>query len=72
MNGNLMRTFHLIGALPTNMWMEVIPTIQKATDHSHARFSFDEVHGFFGSTWNPGDTVTIEIMALNRRLTLWN
>ena len=32
----------------------------KATDHSHARFSFDEVHGFFGVHVNPGDTVTIE------------
>ncbi len=31
-----------------------------AKDHSHARFSFDEVHGFFGVHVNPGDTVTIE------------
>ena len=59
-NGNLMRTFHL----DSNSAYQYVDGSNvydtKATDHSHARFSFDEVHGFFGKHVNPGDTVTIE------------
>ena len=59
-NGNLMRTFHL----DSNSAYQYVDGSNvydtKATDHSHARFSFDEVHGFFGKHVEPGDTVTIE------------
>ena len=59
-NGEPMRTFHL----DSNSAYQYVDGSNvydtKATDHSHARFSFDEVHGFFGVHVNPGDTVTIE------------
>ena len=59
-NGESMRTFHL----DSNSAYQYVDGSNvydtKATDHSHARFSFDEVHGFFGVHVNPGDTVTIE------------
>ena len=60
MNGNLMRTFHLDSSSAYQYVDGSNVYDTKATDHSHARFSFDEVHGFFGVHVNPGDTVTIE------------
>ena len=59
-NGNLMRTFHLDSSSAYQYVDGSNVYDTKATDHSHARFSFDEVHGFFGVHVNPGDTVTIE------------
>ena len=59
-NGNLMRTFHLDSSSAYQYVDGSNVYDTKATDHSHARFSFDEVHGFFGDHVNPGDTVTIE------------
>ena len=59
-NGNLMRTFHLDSSSAYQYVDGSNVYDTKATDHSHARFSFDEVHGFFGAHVNPGDTVTIE------------
>ena len=58
-NGNLMRTFHLDSSSAYQYVDGSNVYDTKATDHSHARFSFDEVHGFFGVHVNPGDTVTI-------------
>ncbi len=59
-NGNLMRTFYLDSSSAYQYVDGSNVYDTKATDHSHARFSFDEVHGFFGDHVNPGDTVTIE------------
>lgn len=59
-NGNLMRTFYLDSSSAYQYVDGSNVYDTKATDHSHARFSFDEVHGFFGVHVNPGDTVTIE------------
>ena len=59
-NGNLMRTFYLDSSSAYQYVDGSNVYDTKATDHSHARFSFDEVHGFFGKHVYPGDTVTIE------------
>ena len=59
-NGNLMRTFYLDSSSAYQYVDGSNVYDTKATDHSHARFSFDEVHGFFGKHVEPGDTVTIE------------
>ena len=59
-NGNLMRTFYLDSSSAYQYVDGSNVYDTKATNHSHARFSFDEVHGFFGVHVNPGDTVTIE------------
>lgn len=59
-NGNYMRTFDLDSSSAYQYVDGSNVYDTKATDHSHARFSFDEVHGFFGKHVNPGDTVTIE------------
>ena len=59
-NGEPKRTFHLDSSSAYQYVDGSNVYDTKATDHSHARFSFDEVHGFFGVHVNPGDTVTIE------------
>ncbi len=59
-NGEPVRTFHLDSSSAYQYVDGSNVYDTKATDHSHARFSFDEVHGFFGVHVNPGDTVTIE------------
>ena len=59
-NGEPLRTFHLDSSSAYQYVDGSNVYDTKATDHSHARFSFDEVHGFFGKHVNPGDTVTIE------------
>lgn len=59
-NGEPMRTFHLDSSSAYQYVDGSNVYDTKATDHSHARFSFDEVHGFFGKHVEPGDTVTIE------------
>ena len=59
-NGEPMRTFHLDSSSAYQYVDGSNVYDTKATDHSHARFSFDEVHGFFGKHVEQGDTVTIE------------
>ena len=59
-NGEPMRTFHLDSSSAYQYVDGSNVYDTKATNHSHARFSFDEVHGFFGKHVEPGDKVTIE------------
>ena len=58
-NGEPKRTFHLDSSSAYQYVDGSKSTIQRRPIIV-MRFSFDEVHGFFGVHVNPGDTVTIE------------